>query len=110
MRSKAPRPPLPDDGNVNTHSHIDTNDQYDSPSQSPITKQTSTLSGRIVDIDGKPVTDLPIYIRSVNTSGIGKANTTFLPHYLFTSQHSQTNNEGIFTIKKILLGLYTWVY
>ena len=31
-------------------------------------------------------------------------NTTFYPHYYFTSQHSRTNNEGIFTIKKISSG------
>ena len=96
--------PLPDDGNANTPSQIDTNDQYDSPSQSPITKQTSTLSGQIVDVEGKPVVDLPVYVRSINISRIGRANTTFFPHYLFTSQHSRTNNEGTFTIKKISSG------
>lgn len=95
---------LPDDGNARTPSQIDANDQYDSPSQSPITKQTSTLSGRIVDVEGTPVVDLPVYVRSINMSRIGRAETTFFPHYLFTSQHSRTNNEGIFTIKEISSG------
>lgn len=96
--------PLPDDGNANTPSQIDTSDQYDSPSQSPITKQTSKLSGSIVDVEGNPITDLPVYVRSINRSRPGRADTTFFPRYLFTSQHSQTNNQGIFTIKKIPSG------
>ena len=95
---------LQDDSNANSPSQISASNQNDSPSHSIIPQQTSTLSGKVVDIEGKPVADLPIYIRSVNTSGIGRTNTTFLPHYYFTSQHSRTNNEGIFTIKKIPSG------
>lgn len=96
--------PLPDDNNARTPSQIDANDQHDSLSQGSITKQTSTFSGQIVDVEGKPVVDVPVYVRSINISRIGRASTTFFPHHLFTSQHSRTNNEGTFTIKEISSG------
>lgn len=93
-----------DEGETSIPSQTIIRHQNGRPSHSIALQQTSTLSGKIVDIEGKPVADLPIYIRTVNTSDIGRANTTFLPQYFFTSQHSQTNNEGIFTINNIPSG------
>ncbi|MCG9129991.1 carboxypeptidase regulatory-like domain-containing protein [Candidatus Poribacteria bacterium] len=90
-----------DNGFANTPSQLAANAQNDRTLTSNVPQQTSTLSGRVVDEEGKPVADLPIYVRSINISRNGRANTTFFPHYLFTSQHSRTDNEGIFTIKKI---------
>ena len=95
---------LQDDSNTNTPSQTNINIQNDRQSHSIVPQQTSTLSGKVVDIEGKPVTDLPIYVRSVKTSDIRRVNTTFIPRYYFTSQNSRTNNEGTFTIKNISSG------
>ncbi len=95
---------LQDDSNTNTPSQTNINNKNDRPSHSIVPQQTSTLSGKVVDIQGKPVADLPIYIRSVKPTEIERVNTTFFRHYYFESQHSRTNNEGTFTIKGISPG------
>ena len=95
---------LQNDINTNSPSQISTSNQNDHPSHSIVPQQTSMLSGKVIDIEGKPVADLPIYIRSVKPSEIEWANTTFFQQYYFKSQHSRTKNEGTFTIKNISSG------
>ncbi len=95
---------LQDDSNTNTPSQTNINNQNRKPPHSIVPQQTSTLSGKVVDIEGKPVADLPIYIRSVKPTEIERVNTTFFRQYYFKSQHSRTNNEGTFTLKNISSG------
>ena len=94
-------PSVQENAHVNTPSQIDASDQKDRPYKSIVPKPTSTLSGQIVNVEGKPVVNVPVYIRAIRTSDIQPASNAFSPHFYLSSKHSQTNDEGSFAFKGV---------
>ena len=91
------------DSITNSPSQINPSNQNDrvSPSIHPL--QTSMLSGRVIDTEGKPVADLPMFMRSVQVSSI-RRSVSFTPINVLKSQHSKTDSDGNFTINNIPSG------
>lgn len=92
------------DSITNSPSQISTGIQNDSSPMSIVAEQTATLSGRVVDVEGKAIADLHVFLQSVNTSDLVHVSKILSPRDLLKSQHSKTNTEGAFTIKNIPSG------
>ncbi len=67
-------------------------------------KQTSTLSGRVVDVEGNPVAESPIFVSPVEMFGRGPFRPRFLPHGYFDLRRALTNFDGRFSITEIPSG------
>ncbi len=65
-------------------------------------KQTSTLSGRVVDVKGNPVNELPVFIRAVESFD-GRVGS-FFPSDYFDARHTRTTFDGRFSITDIPSG------
>ena len=74
------------------------------PSQNIAQKQTATLSGRVVDIEGNPVAELPVFVSLVEMLGSDAFRPVFFPDDYFDSRRTLTNSDGRFTITKIPSG------
>ncbi len=64
-------------------------------------KQTSTLSGRVVDVKGNPVIELPVFVRAAESFRIGPF---FFPSDYFDARHTRTAFDGSFSITDIPSG------
>ena len=73
-------------------------------SHSVAQKQTSTLSGRVVDVEGNPVAKSPVFVSPVEMFGGGPFHTRFPPHGYFDLQRALTNFDGRFSITEIPSG------
>ena len=101
---QVPTSQLQKDSSPNSPSQISPNTQNDRPSPSILPQQTSKLSGRVVDVEGKPVADLPVFMRSVPISDSRIRISSFSALDVLKSQHSQTDIDGSFTINNIPSG------
>ena len=67
-------------------------------------KQTSTLSGRVVDVEGNPVAKSPVFVSPVKMFGWAPFHLRLLPHGYFDLRRALTNFDGRFTITEIPSG------
>ena len=65
--------------------------------------QASALSGRVVDVAGNPVTELPVFICPVRISN-DSTKPAFFPRAYFNSRQALTNSDGRFSITNIPAG------
>ena len=62
-------------------------------------EDTGTVTGRVVDLDGKPVTELPIFIAPLDDDGPdGNMSPVFLPNEHARLRRARTDREGRFSI------------
>ena len=73
-------------------------------SHSVAQEQTSTLSGRVVDVEGNPVAESTIFVSPVEMFGRGPFHPRFSPHGYFDLRRALTNFDGRFTITEIPSG------
>ena len=73
-------------------------------SHSVAQEQTSTLSGRVVDVEGNPVAESPIFVSPVEMFGRDPFRPRFLPHGYFDLRRALTNFDGRFSITEIPSG------
>ena len=66
-------------------------------------EDTGTLSGRVVDLDGNPVAELPIYVAPSRLDG-GHLDRVFLPYAYSQLRRGRTDAEGRFSITGIPQG------
>ena len=64
-------------------------------------EDTGTFSGRVVDMDGNPVRDLPVFIASLNSGVGGHYWPVLLPHEFTQLRRAQTDPDGRFSITGI---------
>ena len=67
-------------------------------------KQTSTLSGRVVDVEGNPIAESTIFVSPVEMFWRGPFHPMFSPHGYFDLRRALTNFDGRFTITEIPSG------
>ena len=67
-------------------------------------EDTGTVTGRVVDLDGKPVTELPIFIAPLDDDGDGNMSPVFLPNEHAQLRRARTDREGRFSITDVLSG------
>ena len=67
-------------------------------------EDTGTVTGRVVDLDGKPVTELPIFIAPLDDDGDGNMSPVFLPNEHAQLQRARTDREGRFSITGVPSG------
>ena len=101
---QVPTSQLQNDSSPNSPSLISPNNQNDRLSPGILPQQTSTFSGRVVDVEGKPAADLPVFMRSVPISDSRIRISSFSALDVLKSQHSQTDIDGSFTINNIPSG------
>ncbi len=63
-------------------------------------KETGTLSGRVVDLDGNPVAELSIYVAPSRLDD-GHLDRVFLPYAYAQLRRARTDAEGRFSIRDI---------
>ena len=82
-----------------------TNTSIDSggPSESPTQKRTSTLSGRVVDVQGNPVENLHVFIGPIAESNLLRKPLWF-PDNLSNMRRTLTDFDGYFSITNIPAG------
>ena len=64
-------------------------------------EDTGTFSGRVVDMDGNPVRDLPVFIAPLNSGAGGHYWPVLLPHEFTQLRRAQTDPDGRFSITGI---------
>ena len=67
-------------------------------------EDTGTVTGRVVDLDGKPVTELPIFIAPLDDDGDGNMSPVFLPNEHAQLRRARTDREGQFSITGVPSG------
>ena len=67
-------------------------------------EDTGTVTGRVVDLDGKPVTELQIFIAPLDDDGDGYMSPVFLPNEHEQLRRARTDREGRFSITGVLSG------
>ena len=67
-------------------------------------KNAGTVTGRVVDLDGNPVVELPIFIAPLNVSGDGDMWTGSLPYDHARLRRARTDGEGQFSITEVPSG------
>ena len=67
-------------------------------------EDTGTVTGRVVDPDGKPVTGLPIFIAPLDDDGDGYMSPVFLPNEHAQLRRAHTDLEGLFSITDVPSG------
>ncbi len=72
-------------------------------SHTPAREETGTLSGRVVDSNGDPVPDLPVFVAPLTNLG-GHLWQAFLPDAFDQLHRARTNQEGQFSITDIPAG------
>ena len=66
-------------------------------------EETTTFSGRVVDTDGNPVTELPVFIAPLEIEAEW-VDTLFLPDEYFQMRRADTDAEGQFSITDVPQG------
>ena len=64
---------------------------------------TGTVSGRVVDIEGNPMAELPVFIAPLEIHD-GDTHSLYLPYDYFEMNRTQTNADGSFSITGIPSG------
>ncbi len=67
-------------------------------------EDTGTVTGRVVDPDGKPVAELPIFIAPLDDDGDGYMSPVFLPNEHAQLRRAHTDLEGQFSITGVPSG------
>ncbi len=67
-------------------------------------EDTGTVTGRVVDLDGKPVAELPIFIAPLDDDGDGNMSPVFLPNEHAQLRRARTDREGQFSITGVPSG------
>ena len=67
-------------------------------------KDTGAVTGRVVDPDGNPVAELPIFIAPLNVDSSGHMRTVFLPNEHAQLRRAHTDLEGRFSITGVSSG------
>ena len=67
-------------------------------------EDTGTVTGRVVDLDGNPVAELPIFIAPLDLDPDGHMWTVFLPDEHAQLRRAHTNAEGQFSITGVPSG------
>ncbi len=67
-------------------------------------EDTGTVTGRVVDPDGKPVTELPIFIAPLDDDGDGYMSPVLLPNEHEQLRRARTDREGRFSITGVPSG------
>ena len=67
-------------------------------------EDTGTVTGRVVDPDGKPVAELPIFIAPLDDDGDGYMSPVFLPNEHAQLRRAHTDLEGLFSITDVPSG------
>ncbi len=67
-------------------------------------ENTGTVTGRVVDLDGKPVVELPIFIAPLDDNGDGNMSPVFLPNEHAQLRRAHTDREGRFSITGVPSG------
>ncbi len=66
----------------------------------PAQEEPGTLSGRVVNLSGNPVTELPVFVAPLDFHGGGMWRV-FLPHEYSKLRRAHTDSEGRFSIASI---------
>ena len=64
-------------------------------------KNTGTVTGRVVDVSGNPVVELPIFIAPLDVDGTGYMRTVVLPYEHARLRRTHTDREGQFSITDV---------
>ena len=67
-------------------------------------KDTGSVTGRVVDLSGNPVVELPIFIAPLDVDGTGYMRTIFLPYEHAQLRRAHTDLEGRFSITDVPSG------
>ncbi|MDD9975301.1 MAG: lectin-like protein [Candidatus Poribacteria bacterium] len=67
-------------------------------------EDTGTVTGRVVDLDGNPVVELPIFIAPLDVGGDGDMWTVFLPNEYAQLRRAHTDLEGRFSVTDVPSG------
>ena len=67
-------------------------------------KDTGSVTGRVVDLDGNPVVELPIFIAPLDVDGTGYMRTVFFPDEHAQLHRAYTDLKGRFSITNVPLG------
>ena len=67
-------------------------------------EDTGTITGRVVDLDGNPVVELPIFIAPLDVGGDGDMWTVFLPDEYAQLRRAHTDLEGRFSVRDVPSG------
>lgn len=67
-------------------------------------ENTGTVTGRVVNLDGKPVAELPIFIAPLDDDGDGYRSPVFLPNEHAQLRRARTDLKGRFSITEVPSG------
>ena len=67
-------------------------------------EDTGTVTGRVVDLDGNPVVELPIFIAPLDVGADGDMWTVFLPNEYAQLRRAHTDLEGRFSVTDVPSG------
>ena len=67
-------------------------------------EDTGTVTGRVIDLDGNPVTRLPIFIAPLDLDPDGHMWTVFLPDEYAQLRRAHTDREGRFSVTDVPSG------
>lgn len=67
-------------------------------------EDTGTVTGRVVDLDGNPVVELPIFIAPLDVGGDGDMWTVFLPNEYAQLCRAHTDLKGRFSVTDVPSG------
>ncbi len=67
-------------------------------------KNTGTVTGRVVDVNGNPVVELPIFIAPLDVDGTGYMRTVVLPYEHARLRRTRTDRKGQFSITDVPSG------
>ncbi len=67
-------------------------------------KDTGSVTGRVVDLSGNPVVELPIFIAPLYVDGTGYMQTVILPYEHAQLRRARTDREGRFSITDVPSG------
>lgn len=67
-------------------------------------EDTGTVTGRVIDLEGNPVVELPIFIAPLDVGGDGDMWTVSLPYEHAQLRRARTDREGQFSITEVPSG------